>query len=83
MTQQAGQILRKNEVKIAGSCRIGGEACVSAVPRPQAAGASNQKPQPSVPQAQAQIVENTAKGVIIEVVCPCGCKSYIECEYAQ
>jgi hypothetical protein len=79
MSQNLGQILRKHQVKDAGSCRLGHDALVA--PSPQAAAA---KPLPAAASSrspQVRIVENTPQGVVLECTCSCGTKTYLQCDY--
>jgi hypothetical protein len=71
MSQNLGHVIRKHQVKDAGTCRLD-HGAVYAQP-PQAA-ASSRSP-------QVQIVENTPQGVVLECVCSCGTKTYIQCDY--
>ncbi len=40
------------------------------------------RPQRVAAPAQARIAERTDAGVVIEVVCGCGQKTYLQCDYA-
>jgi hypothetical protein len=77
MSQNLGQIIRKHQIKDAGSCRLDHNA-VYAQP-PQAAAA---KPTAATARAsQVRIVENSPQGVVLECTCSCGTKTYIQCDY--
>ncbi|PKL50659.1 MAG: hypothetical protein CVV39_00985 [Planctomycetes bacterium HGW-Planctomycetes-1] len=69
MEKTAGRILRGNEVKLEGSCRL------DAGPA-----AARERSANSLP-AQANIVENQPEYALIEVICGCGAKTLIKCEY--
>jgi hypothetical protein len=79
MSQNLGQVLRKNQVKTVGSCRLDHDAVYAQPPqataaRPTSAAASSRSP-------QVRIVENTPQGVVLECTCSCGIKTYIQCDY--
>lgn len=78
MSQNLGQIIRKNQVKNAGSCRLGditinARQPLSAIPK--------QKPSGEPCAAQIRIIENTQTGIVLEHTCSCGLKTYIQCDY--
>ena len=59
-------VLKKNNVKQAEPCSLG------AAPRTGSAGSLT-------PQPQASIVEQDENHALVEVVCACGAKSYLNC----
>ena len=64
----AGWVLKKAAVRTAeGRRRIGA-----------AAGGGGQ----AAPEASACLVQQTPTGAIIEVICPCGRKTHVQCDYA-
>ena len=71
MQSRTARVLKSNEVQWGGSVKL------------TIAGAGTTGPtSPSVSAAQqAQIVENTEQYALIEVVCSCGTKTYVRCEY--
>ncbi|MDD5459982.1 MAG: hypothetical protein PHF37_11390 [Phycisphaerae bacterium] len=71
MERTAGRILRGNEVKLEGSCRLDAGASVAAAKERSG----------NLSQVQANIVENQPDYALIEVVCCCGAKTLIKCEY--
>jgi hypothetical protein len=79
MSQNLGQIIRKDRVKNAGSCRLEHDSIrahqpVSAVAKQTpASGLSN--------MAQVRIVETNPQQIVLEFTCSCGAKTYIQCDY--
>jgi len=67
MQQELQGVLKRNRVKPAGPCRVGGEGASAGSP----AGA-----------AQARIVKQEQGWAVIEVACACGQKIYVQCTYA-
>jgi hypothetical protein len=81
MSQNLGQVIRKNQVKNAGSCRLDHDAVYAQPSRATAA-----KPMPTDASSrppQIRIVENTPQGVVLECTCSCGTKTYIQCDYSM
>ena len=82
MTQNLGQVLRKHQVKITGSCRLNldavrpGQSQTAATARFESAAESSCQP-------QVRIIENSPQGVVLEFICSCGSQTYIRCEYAS
>jgi hypothetical protein len=76
MTQKFGQILRKDNVKITGSCRI--DLSGNTIHSPLTSPGSQEKSA----QPQIKIMESTAQVMVLEFTCSCGCKTYIQCDYA-
>jgi hypothetical protein len=78
MNQNLGQVLRKDQVKNAGSCRLGNDAVYTqsqaTAARPTSAASPARSP-------QVRIVENTPQSVVLECTCSCGTKMYIQCDY--
>ncbi|OHB61589.1 MAG: hypothetical protein A2Y12_11165 [Planctomycetes bacterium GWF2_42_9] len=74
--ENTGRIIKGSEVKLEGTYRLGGAQ--SAV---QAAAVKDR----AVPSAavQARIIESQPQYAIIEVICSCGTKTQIRCEYAE
>jgi len=72
MERNTERILRSNDVEISGRVQLAGIA--------SAPNGANRQTIPSV-SANAAIVENTPDFAIIEVVCPCGRKTSVKCEY--
>jgi hypothetical protein len=82
MNQNVGQVIKKNQVKISGACRLGPDAVVSH--KPQTASAARPGPAAaSCGSPQVRIAENSPKGVVLEFTCACGSKTYIQCDYAS
>ena len=68
MVDKVQAVLKKSQVKLTGPRPIG----------PGAAGAAARRP----PAPRAQIVEQDDSHVLIEVVCPCGARTLLHCDYA-
>ncbi|OHB58550.1 MAG: hypothetical protein A2Y07_05100 [Planctomycetes bacterium GWF2_50_10] len=67
-------ILKKDKVRIGGSVKLGQEnTCAAAQTGPAESTGCG--------QVQAKIVETTDNYAVIEVICGCGGKSYIQCEF--
>lgn len=73
MTQLTSKVIRGDEVKIAGRRQIG---CASA-------GASPAGGQAVASGPVARIMAEDAAGATIEIVCECGKRVYVRCEYSQ
>ncbi|MFW6061414.1 MAG: hypothetical protein ACOC93_01270 [Planctomycetota bacterium] len=71
----AAAVLKKNVVRSAGRAEAPRQS-----PAVQSGGASMP---PRGGQAKASIVEHTNGRVLIQVTCPCGETTYLECEYKQ
>jgi len=72
MEKTTGRILKGGDVKLEGTfCLDAGQ------PAPASAKERNTA---SVP-VQARIVENQPQFAIIEIICSCGTKTHIKCEY--
>jgi hypothetical protein len=80
MSQNLGHVLRKNQVKITGSCRLDLDAAHSQQP---AAVAKSRPAAASAHVPQVRIVENGLQGVVLECICACGSKTYIQCDYVS
>jgi hypothetical protein len=68
------EILKKEKVKMAGSCRV--DLTGNVIHR----GAESETDL-SKPKAQVRIVETCASSMLLEFTCPCGTKTYIQCDY--
>lgn len=66
----AGAVLKKASVREAGPVQLG---TIGSQPRP-AGGAAK-----AAPAAQARVVEQDDRSAVIEVVCPCGCRTLVRC----
>lgn len=73
MATAVGRILKSNEVKLEGRFLLGAEQAGSDLPKQQ--GAASSAP-------QVRIMENHEQYAIIEVICPCGTRTLLKCEYA-
>lgn len=79
MSQNLGHVIRKDQVKTAGPCRLDHNAVYAppsqtAAAHPTAAAAPARAP-------QVRIVETTPQGVVLECTCLCGTKTYVQCDY--
>jgi len=73
MQKSKEKILKANDVEISGCLKLEN---TTQEPAPSAAGGT------AVTQPKAAVVENTQDFVVIEVVCACGRKTRIKCDYA-
>jgi len=71
MQSRTAHVLKSGEVECGGSVKLTGAAAETTGPASHPASAIQ----------QAQIVENTEQYALIEVVCSCGAKTYVRCEY--
>lgn len=74
MAQNAGQILRKNQVTFTGTCRVDAN--------PARLAASVTGNHSAACQPQVRIVDKNEQGAVLEFTCSCGSKAYIQCDYA-
>ena len=72
MRRKVIKVLKKEYVKVGDSVQLGGE---TAVDSPAAPGGS-------VAQ-QARIVESNNEYAIIEIICGCGQKTHVQCNYSS
>jgi hypothetical protein len=79
MTQNVGHILKKNQVKFSGTCKVD-EAAVPV--RTAAAGRTTGPAEPARCQSQVRIVETNEQGFVLEFLCSCGEQTYIQCDHA-
>ena len=71
------EIVKKNRVRTGGTVRIGvGEKNTSFRSLTPSAAMSHEP-------MQARVVESNSEYAIIEVICPCGQKTHIQCHYAD
>lgn len=72
---QAAAVLKRASVRTAGAVQLGS---ASGAPRP--APAPGSAPAAAKPAgAQARIVEQDDRSAVIEVICPCGCRTLVRC----
>ena len=76
MTETSGQILKSDDVKLEGRYRL--EVVQDEFERVEPAQANDP---PAAPQAQ--IVESHADHAVVQVVCSCGAKVNVRCDYAE
>ena len=73
MVNTTGRILKANQVKLQGQCRLDiGHS--SPTPAP--------KPRPALAAPQVRIVENNDQYAVMEITCSCGTKTHVRCDYA-
>lgn len=76
MSKLPASVIKNDEVRIAGKVRLD-----SALPRPaQAAAVAAQQPEAGG-SASARIVRTAPDHVVIEVMCACGQKTLLRCDY--
>ena len=81
MQKAAGHILKSSEVRLEGQIRLD-PCCLPAQARIYARQGGGGEPDSVGAQAGARIVESHPEFVVIEVVCRCGAKTYLRCQYA-
>jgi hypothetical protein len=72
MVNTVGRVLKSDKVKLEGKFQLKIDADAS--PTANSGGANGAA-------LQANIVENTAEYAIIEVICSCGSKTRVKCQY--
>ncbi len=72
MERNTERILKRNDVELSGRIQLPGIAS-----SPNGA----VRPAPPSVSANATLVENTPDFALIEVICPCGRKTRVKCEY--
>ncbi len=75
------RVLKSNQVKVSGSVRLTPEAAVAPVRTAFSAGADT--PQADATPQSARIVESNSACAVIEVICSCGNKNHVRCNYAD
>jgi len=70
MPHDTPRVIRSDEVKLAGRRRIGRDAQTDA-------------PRQVPASARARIFAEDASGATLEVVCSCGKRTYVRCDYRQ
>lgn len=74
MQKTAGHILKSEEVRFEGRVQLG-------APQPGSNLAKNKSAAPAM--QQVRIVENNPEYAVVEVICRCGTKTYIRCDYSS
>ena len=73
MEKTAGRVLKANEVRLQGQYQLNvTQAAQSSVAAPKAISGT----------PQVRIVENNADHAVMEIICGCGMKTHIRCDYA-
>ena len=70
MSQDTPRVIRSGDVKLAGSRRIG-------------CGAQADAPRHSPASVGARIFAEDASGATLEVICSCGKRTYVRCDYRR
>ena len=73
MATAAGRILKSDEVKLEGRFLLDAVQAGSNLPKQQVAASS---------APRVRILENHEQYAVIEVICPCGTRMSLKCEYA-
>jgi hypothetical protein len=73
MEKAAGHILKSDQVKLEGQAKIG----IQQVDCQQ-----TEKPQHGGTIHQVQVVENHPEFAVIQIICSCGARALLRCEYA-
>ena len=73
MTKSAARILKADDIKLDGRFQLN---ISQAEPTP-----AKDESRPSA-TAQARIIDKQPQFVVIEVICSCGTKTHVRCEYA-
>lgn len=83
MSSKVAKVVKGSSVEVSGKALVmsgrTSSSCSAVVSSPADTSANVKNPQ--VPQ-EARIVESNSEYAIIEVVCSCGAKSHIQCNYA-
>ena len=80
MIGRSVKVMKKDGVKVGGSVRIGPEIGLAPV---RMHSASRACPPTAAVAEQARIIESNAEYAVIEIICACGKKSHIQCNYAN
>jgi len=70
MSQDTPRVIRSGDVKLSGSRRIG-------------CGAQIDVPQQNHASAAARVMAEDVSGATLEVVCSCGKRTYVRCDYRR
>ena len=74
MEKVAAHILKSDDVKLEGQCHLD---------VPQAKPGLQKGKSVASTTTNVRIVENHPEFAVIEIICPCGTKTYLRCEYAD
>jgi len=72
------EVIKRQQVQLVGAVHLSAGS-LSAPVRQSTPG----RTAPSAEPIQARIVESNNEYAIIEIVCSCGCKTHIQCNYAN
>lgn len=81
MQKAAGHILKSSEVKLEGQIRLD-PRCLPAQARVYSREGGGGDSDSIGAQAGVRIIESNPEFAVIEVVCCCGAKTYLKCQYA-
>jgi hypothetical protein len=73
MSKATGLIIKADNVRLQGRIQLGA-AGKTILPKGKNA---------ALTPSQAHIVETSAEYAVIEIICSCGAKTYVKCEYAS
>lgn len=84
MTNRTVKVVKKNQVQISGSVCLT-PSVTAGVPRlkPLQSNTTQADMQTAQVPQEARIIESNNEYAIIEVICSCGTKSHIQCNYAE
>ena len=74
------RVLKSNQITVSGSVRLTPEA---AAPVRTAFSARADTPQAGAPTQSARVVESNSEYAVIEVICSCGNKNHVQCNYTD
>jgi len=74
MKNITGNIIKKDDIKLEGTFRLDSA---------QSMATTTAKNHSFTGPTQVQIVENNAKFVVMEILCSCGTKTHVKCQYAN
>jgi len=82
MQKAAGHILKSSEVRLEGQIRLD-PRCLSAQARGYPRQGGGGGPDSVGPQPEVRILESHPEFAVIEVICCCGARTYVKCQYAD
>lgn len=77
------EILKSDQVMVSGSVRLGIGTCGSPVRAQNSAQTSGHADAGETAPQEVRIVESNSEYAIIEIVCGCGRKCHVQCNYAD
>ncbi len=82
MASRLFDLIKNDNVQVEGSIRLGIRGRANPVRTQPSSAQAGDPNQPNQPQ-QVRIVESNSEYAIIEVMCACGNKCYVQCNYAD